>query len=194
MKVGRPKEFVEEEALNKAIQLFWDYGYEATSTEDLLSAMKMGKGSMYHNFGGKREVAKLALEKFGKDFIKDFTKTLEESSDHIEFIKDYFRKIAAKSINDYKRGCFMGNIIIELAPMDQSLEKIAIKVLKDFEQILKTEIVKAQKTGKLKTKENPNVLARYLLNLWNGVYITARMYPEHKELTHLIEFQLQVLH
>jgi TetR/AcrR family transcriptional repressor of nem operon len=193
MSAGRPKVFVEDEALDEAIKLFWKYGYEATSTEDLLAAMKMGKGSMYHNFGGKKAVFKLALDKYFKDFVKNFPKALEESDDHIEFIKDFFRAIAIRSVADYKRGCFMGNIMAELAAIDPSLESKAIEVMKRFEQIIKSEIIKGKESGRLKTKEDPKVLARYLLNLWNGTNITGRMYPDRKELAPLIEFQLQVL-
>ena len=193
MPAGRPRVFIEEEALDKAMQLFWKYGYEATSTEDLLAAMKIGKGSMYHNFGGKRDVFKLAVDKYLKDFVKYFTKAINESNNPMEFLRDFFRGIATRDIADHKKGCFMGNIMAELANIDPNLEKKAIDVMRKFEQILKTEIIKAKENGRLKSKEDSKLLARYLLNLWNGTNITGRMYPDNKELAPLIELQLKVL-
>ena len=68
MTAGRPKDFDETAVLDKAIDIFWKKGYEATSLEELLAAMGMGKGSMYHNFGNKREVFKLALNRFNQKF------------------------------------------------------------------------------------------------------------------------------
>jgi TetR/AcrR family transcriptional regulator, transcriptional repressor for nem operon len=69
MTAGRPKDFDEGAVLDKAVDLFWKQGYEATNLEQLLAAMGMGKGSMYHNFGNKREVFKLALNKFMANLV-----------------------------------------------------------------------------------------------------------------------------
>src|SRR6187551_3785824 len=88
MTAGRPKDFDEEVVLDKAMELFWKQGYEATSLEQLLTAMGMGKGSMYHNFGNKRAVFKLALNKFIKNFGSWFESEVSKAKDPIAFIKE----------------------------------------------------------------------------------------------------------
>lgn len=52
----RPKEFIPGEAIEKAMQVFWHKGYEATSMEDLLNAMDLNRGSLYDTFGDKRQL------------------------------------------------------------------------------------------------------------------------------------------
>ena len=52
----RPKEFNPDDAIEKAMQVFWHKGYEATSMEDLLSAMDLNRGSLYNTFGDKRQL------------------------------------------------------------------------------------------------------------------------------------------
>jgi TetR/AcrR family transcriptional repressor of nem operon len=193
MSAGRPKEFIEDEALEKASHLFWKKGYVATSTEELLKTMKIGKGNMYHNFGNKREVLALVIKKYYEDFEENFTKSTRKSKDPIAFIKSFFRDIAEQKLSAHKSGCFMGNLIAELANTDPGMQHMAIKVLAKFENVLKSIVHEAQRNGQLKSKEDPTVLARYLLNLWNGINITRRMYPNRKDLLPLIEFQLSIL-
>ncbi len=191
MGAGRPKVFVDDEAIASAIDLFWRNGYEATSTEQLLAAMKMGKGSMYHNFGGKKEVFIMAIEKFVNDFIKEFGGAVGNSENPVEFIKEFFRSLAKDNLATHKKGCFMGNTLAELSQVDLSLEKLAIEKLKMIEETFLIQLKRGKKLGHLKSSDDPKLIARHLINLWNGINITRRMYPEGKELDTLIEFNLK---
>jgi TetR/AcrR family transcriptional regulator, transcriptional repressor for nem operon len=194
MNPGRPKDFDESFVLDKAVDIFWRQGYEATSLEQLLDAMKMGKGSMYHNFGNKREVFRLSLDRFMHNFSTGFTTEISAAKDPIEFIRDFFLSIPKQGTNDHKKGCFLGNTVAELACIDPGLEKMAIEHLTKIEQTFFKYIKEAQGSGKLKSKEDAKLLARHLINLWNGLNITRRMYQNPKDLLPLVQLQLKVLH
>src|SRR5882672_4862457 len=62
--MARPKEFDRDVAVARAMSVFWSKGYAATSTDDLLKAMKIGRQSMYDTFGGKRSLYIEALERY----------------------------------------------------------------------------------------------------------------------------------
>lgn len=190
---GRPQIFDEDEVLDKATNLFWTKGYEATATDDLLEVMGIGKSSFYHAFGGKRELFEKILERFVNHSVEALLKELATTKHPVQAIKDFFRGIAHHSDKVHQRGCFMGNIIVELANNDRQLEHKAVKKLKKLEYIFFENIKKAQKCGDLKTKEDAAVIARYLINLWNGLNITRRMYPHAEDLLPVIELQLSVL-
>lgn len=193
MSAGRPKDFDEGVVLDKAVDLFWRQGYEGTSLEQLLDAMKMGKGSMYHNFGNKREVFKLALSRFMHNFTVSFSNEIAKSKDPISFIADFFLKVPTQDVIDHRKGCFLGNTVAELACIDKGLEQIAVANLGIMEETFYKYIKEAQGSGRLKTKEDARLLARHLINLWNGLNITRRMYQSPKDLNPLIKFQLRVL-
>ena len=55
-KMGRPREFDEDEVLERALHTFWRPGYEATSVTDLMQATGLAKGSLYVVDGGISEV------------------------------------------------------------------------------------------------------------------------------------------
>lgn len=190
---GRPKIFDSEIALDKAANLFWEKGYEATSTEDLLAAMDLQRGSMYNAFGSKKNLYKLALDRLEKKRFAAFKRRLSESDQPIEVIRSIFLKLAKGSPSEYYKGCFLGNTVAELSNIDAELTGAAQNYLKMFEDILYRQIKAAQQRGELSTKESPKVLARYLVSLWNGINITRRIYPEKKLLLPFIEMGLNVL-
>ncbi|MCB8839457.1 TetR/AcrR family transcriptional regulator [Aurantimonas sp. VKM B-3413] len=66
MAKGRPREFDVDEALDKAIDLFWRQGYEGTSLADLVSAMGITKPSLYAAFGNKEELFKKAVDRYAE--------------------------------------------------------------------------------------------------------------------------------
>ena len=193
MTAGRPKDFDVELVLDKAIEVFWKKGYEATNLEELLRVMGMGKGSMYHNFGNKRELFKLVLSRFNQKFIYSLDNDLSKSKDPVSFIKEFFRSIPKQSMDEHRKGCFLGNTIAELACIDPGLEKAAVEHLERIEQTFYKYIKEGQQSGKVRSKTDARLLAIYLINLWNGINITRRMYPNAKELTPLIEMQLKIL-
>jgi TetR/AcrR family transcriptional regulator, transcriptional repressor for nem operon len=193
MAAGRPKEFVEEEALDKAIEVFCIKGYEASSTEDLLLAMKMGKGSLYHTFGSKRELFDKSLDHYIDGYLEQFDQDLEKSNKPIALIKKFIMDIAVDNLERHRKGCFLGNSVVGLSGTDPEMAKRAAGKLKAIEELFYIHIRRAQINGILKTKENARTLARHLITLWNGLNITRRMYPDPKALRELIDFQLALL-
>ena len=191
---GRPKIFDKKEVIEKAADLFWSKGYEAASTDELLAAMGIGKGSFYLAFPeGKRELFENALEQFNNDALLRLEAALAKTDKPAEQIRKFFRDIAHAPKEDHAKGCFMGNTVSELSNVDNQLKLKAVKRLKQLEQLFYDAITAAQEKGELKTKEDPAVLARYLVTMWNGLNITRRMYADPKALTSLIELQLKVL-
>ena len=62
--MGRPRKFDREEALDEATRAFWKHGYEATSTNDLLDAMGIGRQSLYNSFGDKKTIFLEVLRRY----------------------------------------------------------------------------------------------------------------------------------
>lgn len=63
-KRGRPQCFDEQEVLHKAMLLFWQYGYEATSISDLTKTLNLTAPSLYRSFGDKQQLFQRCLEHY----------------------------------------------------------------------------------------------------------------------------------
>ena len=62
--MARPREFDVDDALDRAMNVFWAKGYEATSMSDLMAAMDLSKSSLYDTFGSKHELFLSALQRY----------------------------------------------------------------------------------------------------------------------------------
>lgn len=191
---GRPKIFNEEEVIQKAIEVFWRNGYEASSTEQLLTAMGIGKSSFYLAFkGGKRELFERAMEQRSRQGIERLEKGFAEASDKVTHLKSLFLNIADARSDRHLNGCMLGNSIAELSNIDAELKSKASELLMRLEQIFLNVLTDAKADGTLTSTEQPEILARHLLTIWNGLNISVRMYPNPDVLKPLIEKQLEIL-
>jgi AcrR family transcriptional regulator len=67
--MARPREFAEDEVLQAALRLFWEKGYEGTSLDDLMTAMRLTKSSLYKAFGSKEALFWRVVERYQRDFL-----------------------------------------------------------------------------------------------------------------------------
>ncbi len=190
---GRPSQFEQSEVLKAAADLFWSRGYASTSAEDLLQVMGMGKGSFYHAFGSKRALFEKVLDQFEHPRIGELKAALASGQPPLEAIKIFFRSMALEPAQIKRNGCFMGNTISELSNMDSGLSDAASLRLQALERFFAHLLDQARAAGTLKNPSPSVILARYLINLWNGLNITRRMYPDPKALQDLIALQLTLI-
>ena len=189
---GRYKQFNETEVLQRAMNVFWKKGYEATSTEDLLLAMELNKGSLYNTFKSKKELFVRVVDHFGDFLLQHVDGVVKSQPNTIEGIKFLFRNICRDTLEDRERGCFLGNSISELSNIDGDMEKKALHRLRLLEELFEQYLKEGQSEGLLNKKVNIKLVARHLVTLWNGLYVMVRMY-ELKELQEVINLNLKVL-
>ena len=73
-KMGRPRGFDENAALEAAMRVFWEKSYEGATLSDLTSAMGINRSSMYAAFGDKASLFQRAVERYGEGparYIRD---------------------------------------------------------------------------------------------------------------------------
>jgi TetR/AcrR family transcriptional repressor of nem operon len=190
---GRIREFDEDKALESAAEVFWIKGYEAASTEDLLQAMQLNKGSMYNAFGNKKELFVKAFDWFGGRFMQNIKEVFKKHEDPVNAIKEIFYSVAKSSDPlTHKKGCFSGNILLEMSGMDEELAKIAQENLLDVEALFYRELKKGIENGYIPDYLHAKATAKYLVNFWNGINISRRLYTR-KDLEHLVEMNLKIL-
>ena len=191
---GRPKQFNEIEILDKAIDIFWSKGYEAASAEELLRAMNIGKGSFYLAFpGGKRELFEKSLTRFSDRSAAVFNENLLKARSPVEFIKTFFLKLPALPLERKLKGCYLGNAVMEMAGIDQELKENASNLLGKLQASFTAIIRNAQEQGLLKTKQPAELLSLHLINLWNGINLTQRLYPDNRDIKNVINMNLAFL-
>ncbi len=191
---GRPKIYDETDAIRKATAIFWKKGYEASSTGDLLAAMGIGKGSFYLHFkDGKRELFKRSLDLFSVEAMKRFNDRLSGADDEIKFLKEYFMSLADSTAEQRQKGCYLGNAIVEMSNIDPGLRAHAAALMDRLEQAFRNIIEKAQASNRIKNRTDARLLAKYLVNLRNGIFVTMRSENNKEDLKALIKQSLDII-
>ena len=99
------------------MDVFWQQGYEATSTDDLVRAIGIGRQSMYDTFGDKHQLYLEALQLYEANTGAALFKRLYEAPSPFAAVCDYILSIADGTAADRARGCFFVNATTELAPL-----------------------------------------------------------------------------
>ena len=115
----RPKAFDPDAALQKAMHVFWERGYEATSVQDLVEGMGINRFSLYSTFGNKHQLFVTVLERYCATIGANLVGDLEHSAAGLTAIRQFFTRLVDffASAKGW-RGCLMTNTAVELAPHD----------------------------------------------------------------------------
>src|SRR5271170_3092720 len=91
-KRGRPRAYDREIALTRAMDLFWDRGYAATSLDDLSRAMDMNRPSIYAAFGDKQALYRQALDHYRASVRAAIREVFEESRPLRQVLRDFYER------------------------------------------------------------------------------------------------------
>jgi TetR/AcrR family transcriptional regulator, copper-responsive repressor len=105
---GRPRAFDRDDALEKAMLLFWKRGYDATSVADLASGLGINPPSLYAAFGDKRSLFLEAVERYADRYGSFLPKALQEGATAYQAIERMLHDAAEMySLPDCPRGCMV---------------------------------------------------------------------------------------
>jgi len=175
----RPREFDEAVALDAAIDCFWMRGYRGTSVRDLAAAIGISAPSLYNAFGDKRALFVRALERYLDQSMRARIRRLESSLPPKQAVSRFIGEIISRSVSDReRRGCFLINSALEVAPHDKELGAAIAERLGELEAFFRRSIIAAQADGTVPRRHAATDLARLLVGVLLGIRVLARAKPE----------------
>lgn len=180
------KQFDTDEALEKAMQAFWQHGYEATSMQDLVDCMGVNRGSLYATYGDKHAIFVAALLRYDEKMRRDFIGQIEASLAPRDAIRRMFEVFADNvSVRGPNRGCFLTNTALELAAHDREVAGIVAHAQEEIEAFFLRAIRSGKTRGEIAASVKPTETARGLLASLIGVVVLSRSRPD-KTLLHTV--------
>ncbi|MER1978817.1 TetR/AcrR family transcriptional regulator [Pseudocitrobacter faecalis] len=173
---GRPKVFDREAALDKAMTLFWQHGYEATSLSDLVEATGAKAPTLYAEFVNKEGLFRAVLDHYIAHFAaKHEAKLCCDGKPVDEALKDYFTAVATcYTSKDTPAGCFMINTSAALAASSKEIAKTIKSRHAVQEQTLREFLQHRQEKGEIPAGKDVKELALFLSCVLQGMSISAR--------------------
>ena len=190
--MARSKEFNEEEALDKAMEIFWKQGYEKTSIQDLVDQMGIHRRSLYDTFGDKHSLFVQTLERYESLIASQIRKQITEEMTTVESIRKIF-ELAIYSDNAYPKGCLMVNTAVELSLLDDEVSQRIKAAFKQTENLIADLLIRGQARGEVASSFDINELARYIHNALIGIRVLVKMTADPKEFDSTIDMTLSIL-
>ena len=192
--MARHKEFDRDEALQKAMEVFWSRGYEAASIQDLVEHMGINRQSLYDTFGDKHALFLQALDRYQEVESHKLFELLERPGPVKKALRQLFTGVVEGSFCDgERRGCLMNNSMSELAGRCAATADKTCRNMKAMEGAFYRALLRGKKDGELKGVREPRAVARFLYSSLQGLVLMAKATQDRKALEDVVRVTLSVL-
>ena len=187
------KAFEPQRVLEKAMHAFWLRGYEGISIEDLVQATGIGRGSLYDTFDDKHSLYLAALDQYVAA-VRAQTNTLldQEGTLHAVLQQLFQAQLDALLSDPARRGCFLVNASLEMAPHDPAVNTVVQSALQEFEEGLYRLLIKAQVAGEHAWRDDPHQLAHFLVGALVSIRVLARGRQDRRVLEDIVKTAVSV--
>jgi TetR/AcrR family transcriptional repressor of nem operon len=191
---GRPREFDVDAALDRAVRVFRERGYHATSIVDLTEAMELASGSVYKAFKDKRAVFLAAFDREGAqrgEKLREITNAPKPARDRIRDALIFYAE-ASQGLEG-KRGCLVVGCAAELTTFDADVAQRVIAALRRIETLMTDLIRQGQADGSIPATLDDEATARLLLCVLQGMRVVGKTGRSRKEMTAVVDAAMKLL-
>jgi TetR/AcrR family transcriptional regulator, transcriptional repressor for nem operon len=186
--MARPKEFDQEKAVRKAIRLFSQQGFAATSTNELICVMNLGRQSMYDTFGDKRALFLKALEMYVTESVHSITVELERPGSALSAVQNALVTFAERNDLSSAEGCMGFNAISEFGQRDAEVTRITRNAGRLQRQALMRVLTRAKKHGELSSGADLDCMADFFKSTLVGIRMAAKAGKSRRALRNIAAF------
>ncbi len=164
--------FNKNDALIKAMDLFWQKGYKGTSLGDLTNALDIGKGSFYNTFKSKRNLFEQCISIYRSNSINSLKEILEAEKNVKKGLQNFLKINFEYAINDpLQRGCFLTNECTELAASDEQINQL----LSEHYKLMRAVMTDYLSNGSDLTKETIYDIVNTMITYFIGMTVEVKL-------------------
>ncbi|MFJ3489977.1 TetR/AcrR family transcriptional regulator [Leifsonia aquatica] len=184
---GRPREFDVDEALDRAIEVFWRQGYEGTSLSDLTDAMGINRPSLYSAFGNKEDTFKRAVDRYA-EIDMAYVGTALAAPTALEVAQRYLRdNVTAVTTPGKPPGCLSIQGGLSASPADDPVVQYLAERRAAGEVRFAERFARAIAEGDLPADEDPAELAKYINTVSAGIAVQAAAGADRASLLRVVQ-------
>jgi TetR/AcrR family transcriptional repressor of nem operon len=179
--MGRLKEFEMQDALEKAMNVFWEKGYENTSLKDLLSEMNILNGSFYNTFGNKKSLYLKVLEHYSNDTTAKRVELLNCGENFSVGIRLFFEGIFnCFADENTPKGCLLVDSLSSELLKDEEIQIFVCKGMSEFEGFFQNFIDQAIERGELSSDTDSETISSILVTYIQGLMKRSSIHSSPK--------------
>lgn len=188
---GRPREFSREEALAKAMRIFWTFGYEATSMADLRAALAITQASLYAAFGSKEQLFREAVDLYHRTTALATARPLGIDVSTEEAI----HAMLQNAVDTFTAPGAPGGCLVILGAINCSVENKAVQdhllsMRRQTSQSILERLKRGQREGDVPKTASIAGVAAYYTSVLYGLALQSRDGASRKTLMQVVEFAI----
>ncbi|MGP2442931.1 TetR/AcrR family transcriptional regulator [Streptomyces sp. JW3] len=189
--IGRPRGFDPDEALERAMLVFWQHGYEGASTATLTRAMGISTTSMYAAFGNKEKLFRKVLERYTEGPSAYLTRALEEPTARGAAAAVLAGVVRTTTRPAQPHGCLGVQSALATSDAGQEVCELLVAWRQDGCARVRDRFRRAVDEGDLPPETDPGLLARHLTTVAYGIAVQAASGVGRDELQELADAVLR---
>lgn len=188
----RKKNFKVEEVLQKALFLFWEKGYNATSMDDLVHTLGINRASMYDTFGSKEGLFNKALELYKSQEKERLIQFFRQQSGVKQGFYGLFEQVVNSNLQ-HAKGCFIVNTITELLPEHAHQIPALVDYQQEVEGLFAEFIDWGKSRNEISGAKNTAALATSLYTFYCGLQVLVKIAAKPEALQASVSANLLIL-
>jgi AcrR family transcriptional regulator len=170
---GRPRTFTPEQALEKALRVFRQHGYEGASLADLTKAMGINRPSLYATFGNKQDLFRKALDRYAATVAGYVNEGLQEPSARKAVERILLSSADLLSDPRQPRGCLLVQGALACGDESKAVQRELCARRAAGEAAIRERLARAKSEGDLPAGADPAELAGYVSAVLHGMSVQA---------------------
>ncbi len=179
---GRPQAFLPEEALDRAVEMFWEHGYEGVDVERIAHAVHVTKPALYRAFGDKPTLLLKAVERYAITYGAPMIAAFQAEPDIHKAVTAFCEATAKTATGDARSGCMMAAAALGQSERVAEIRSYLAKGLTATADIFAQRFEQEMKAGHLTRTLSARVRARALVDVMQGLLLRAKAGVARKEL------------
>jgi len=171
---GRPQGFIPDQALDRAVEMFWEHGYEGTDVDRIAQAVNVTKPSLYRAFGDKSTLLLKAVERYAGTYIGPRVAAFQAEPDIHKAVTAFCEATVNTASDEACGGCMMAAATLGHSERVAEIRAYAAKGLTASADLFAKRFEKEMKAGHLTRTPSAKVRGRALVDLMQGLQLRAR--------------------
>jgi AcrR family transcriptional regulator len=187
--MARPKEFDVDTAVEAAIAVFREHGFEGTSAQMLVEAMGIGRQSLYDTFGDKWGIYRAAVQRYSQDEVRTHAELLASRERAIEGIRAMLDRVAGEA----HQACLGLSATVEFGCTRPELVKLREASSTTLAGAVKDALARARVQGDVAADLDLDHLATFLITTISSIRLAARAGARPEQIAALVDLALRAL-
>ena len=185
------RQFDEEQALEKALELFWLKGYSATSMQDLAEVTGIQRGSLYNAYQNKETLFLRVFDVYRNRYVGQMREALDKPGLRASLRSFFTYAITSMTTGEPTRGCLSTKTALGTEDLDGAVREALKDLLDDIEQALYERLSRPDHEGQLMLPSRQ--AASLIVTFTRGIVVIERVYQDEKRLRSMADMLITLL-